>query len=229
MQRVLLSLLILLVCLVWAGPVDAGTCSNPTGNEGDMIYNGAPSHTWQFCNGSTWIAMGAIGSTGGLMLISTQTASSSASLQFTNLPTSYNTLFLNCAGLLAGTAGGHMLVQIGEGAGPTWETTSHYVTAGCNGTSNGTGGCSGATNTDLTDGLLGPLTTTLAMSLKLYIDNVGSSSQYKNVTFTDDNPDSTHMDWQGGGAYWSSDTNPVTGLQVIPSTARSNETLRFDT
>src|SRR5271157_2925205 len=32
--------------------------------------------------------------------ISTQTASSSASLQFTNLPTSYNTLFLNCAGLL---------------------------------------------------------------------------------------------------------------------------------
>jgi hypothetical protein len=34
-------LLILLACLVSARPVHAGTCSNPTGNEADRIYNGA--------------------------------------------------------------------------------------------------------------------------------------------------------------------------------------------
>jgi hypothetical protein len=62
-----------------------------------------------------------------LTLISTQTASSSASLQFTNLPTSYNTLFLNCAGLLMSSNTVVPKLQIGEGAGPTWETAEKYA------------------------------------------------------------------------------------------------------
>ena len=59
------------------------------GNEADEFYN-KDYHTKQFCNGSQWIAEGAPAGSGGLNLISTQTASSSTSLQFTNLPTSYN-------------------------------------------------------------------------------------------------------------------------------------------
>ena len=40
-----------------AGPAWAGTCSSPTANEGGIIYNG-DYHTYQFCNGTNWIAMG---------------------------------------------------------------------------------------------------------------------------------------------------------------------------
>jgi hypothetical protein len=49
-------LFILLLCLA-AGPVYGGTCSNPTGNEADFIYN-SNFHTYQFCNGTNWIVGG---------------------------------------------------------------------------------------------------------------------------------------------------------------------------
>src|SRR6478609_6085231 len=89
-----------LLTLMPVAPVSAGTCSNPTGAEGETLYN-KDFHTMQLCNGTNWIGWGGASISGGSMtLISTQTASASASLQFTNLPTSYNTLFLNCTGLL---------------------------------------------------------------------------------------------------------------------------------
>ena len=30
-------------------------CASPTGNEGDIVYNGGSYHTYQFCNGANWI------------------------------------------------------------------------------------------------------------------------------------------------------------------------------
>jgi hypothetical protein len=42
--------LVLAVCF-GAGPVSAGDCSNPTGNEGDIIYS-YDYHVLQFCNGT---------------------------------------------------------------------------------------------------------------------------------------------------------------------------------
>jgi hypothetical protein len=69
------------------------SCSST--NAGAVQYT---SGTLEACNGTSWIPIDS-----GMHFISTQTASSSTSLQFTNLPTSYNTLFLNCAGLLMGT------------------------------------------------------------------------------------------------------------------------------
>jgi hypothetical protein len=82
-----------------------------------------------FCDGTNWYSMkgGGGGSGGGLTLISTQTASASASLQFTSLPTTYNTLFLNCAGIIDAAFGNNLLIRVGEGAGPTWETGAHYT------------------------------------------------------------------------------------------------------
>jgi hypothetical protein len=57
MRRVSLSLSITLLCLtagpLAAGPVFGRTCSNPQGNEADIIYN-LPYHTAQFCNGTSW-------------------------------------------------------------------------------------------------------------------------------------------------------------------------------
>jgi hypothetical protein len=46
----------LLACLA-AGPVYAGTCTSPAGKEGDIKYNN-DFHTYQFCNGTSWIAFG---------------------------------------------------------------------------------------------------------------------------------------------------------------------------
>ena len=39
-------------------------CSSPAGNAGDMMYNSG-SHVPQYCNGTTWIAMGPQGTGGG--------------------------------------------------------------------------------------------------------------------------------------------------------------------
>jgi hypothetical protein len=60
--RKLLPLSSLLACLV-AAPVWA-SCSNPTGSESALIYNAA-YHTYQFCNGTSWIAAGGSTSVGG--------------------------------------------------------------------------------------------------------------------------------------------------------------------
>ena len=34
-------------------------CTNPTGKESETVYNG-DYHTWQFCNGTSWTAMGSV-------------------------------------------------------------------------------------------------------------------------------------------------------------------------
>ena len=109
-------LLFALACLA-AGPARAG-CSNPTGNESDMTYN-QDYHTFQFCNGTTWMSMSGGGPGAGPMsLISTQTASASASLQFTGLPTSYNTFMLTCSSIITATAGSpSFTLQIGKEPG----------------------------------------------------------------------------------------------------------------
>jgi hypothetical protein len=201
-----------------AGPARAA-CSNPTGAEKDMNYN-LDYHTYQFCNGTNWMSMaGGGGGSGPMSLISTQTASASASLQFTNLPTSYNTLFLNCAGLIESSTG-TFLLQVGEGATPTWQTGAHYSV---NNIWTGTGNASvkqtvTTTATDLSQ-LGGPWSTTKPLSLKMYIDNVGSSTLYKNAIIQE----TSYVDTSGYftnwvGSYWNNDTNPITGLQVTVST-----------
>jgi hypothetical protein len=52
-----ISALVLLFACVAAGPVHAGTCTSPTGNEADVIYS-KDYHVYQFCNGTSWIAFG---------------------------------------------------------------------------------------------------------------------------------------------------------------------------
>ncbi len=198
-------LLILLACLT-PGLAHAQACSNPAGNEGDIFYNQA-YHTPQFCNGSNWIAMGAAGGSGGPVLISTQTASASASLQFTSLPTSYNTLFLNCEGLTMTSAGGTVQVYVGEGAGPTWETGAHYSSSN-----------DGKTNaTDYFDGAASWYNTTLPVSLKFWIDNPGSSSVVKVITTYISgayNNSAWGEDLMYAG-WWNSDTNALTGFELV--------------
>lgn len=209
MRKLILPLL-MLACL--ANEPARASCINPAGVERDRIYNN-DYHTYQFCNGSAWIAEGAPGGGGGMMLIGTQAASNSASLQFTNLPTSYNTLFLNCANLAKSNSTARLYFLVGEGAGPTWESATDYSISNMweipPATTPSSQGITSGTDLSAAGNLAGN------QSTKMYIDNVGSSNLYKMATFS--------QSWSTGAVafgmgYWNADTNPVTGLEIVPDT-----------
>ena len=50
---------LLFALIVLAAGSARAACSNPTGNETEFRYN-TDSHTYQFCNGTTWIAVGVV-------------------------------------------------------------------------------------------------------------------------------------------------------------------------
>ena len=154
--------------------------------------------------------------TNALTLIATKTASGSASIQFTSLPATYNTLFLNCTGLVL-SANAILVGYVGEGAGPTWENGAHYSQEGTFLTP-----ASGFKQTDTTiaTGFQGNSgSTTIPQSWKVYIDNVGSSSVYKMITTIT----SAYCGTCAGSnpsmlmSYWNNDTNAITGLELVPT------------
>jgi hypothetical protein len=156
-----------------------------------------------------------------MALISTQTASASASLQFTGLPTTYNTMLLNCAGLLLSADAG-IRVQVGQGAGPTWNTSAKYSVSSIYTATGFTGSANtynSSTDNDLTGQAL--FTDTASpMSLKMYIDNISSSSIAKVATFhssgSKDSPASSYGVYTiNGMGFWNNDTNPVTAIRLI--------------
>jgi hypothetical protein len=52
-----IACIIIVLIAVFTPPARAGTCSSPSGNEGDMIYN-SDYHVMQYCNGIKWKAIG---------------------------------------------------------------------------------------------------------------------------------------------------------------------------
>lgn len=217
MKRVWLLLLIVLACLA-TRPVFATACSNPTTMaEGDILYN-KDFHTYQFCNGTTWMAMGSPGASSGLNLISTQTASNSAALQFTNLPTSYNRLVLSCTGIITSAARATVELQFGEGAGPTWEAANYIYENHATGSTNYDqefNYSSSASYIYLADGSTDSSHPT---TLQYYINDIGNTSVYKSVVGLSTEWDTTpgHYSIYGGGSY-SGDTNAITGLKLLPA------------
>ena len=203
--------------LLPAAPVYAD-CSNPPGVERNQIYNN-DSHTYQFCDGTKWVSMSGIGTSGPFTFISTQTASSSESLQFTNLPSTYNTLFLNCNGIITSVNTVIPELQVGEGSPTTWKTENHYTATGQFSSARAGGSCPSTTtsqNLFYCNGLL-PADPTAPFSLKAYIDNVGSSSTYKQIIantyfYWSTIPGEANFNYTG---YWNADTNPITGIQLV--------------
>jgi hypothetical protein len=191
-------------------PYSATTCTSS--NAGMVQYTGG---LLEYCNGSSWLPLSSGPGPG--VLISTQTASSTASLQFKTLPTSYNTLFLNCAGLLTSTTAG-IYFLVGEGATPTWETGADYTVVGVYSDVGSSHAVSSTTATDLTDTGTGNTNTSIPASVKMYIDNVGSSSVVKMATVQESDAFSGGLVWISYESYWNNDTNPITGLEVVPST-----------
>lgn len=147
-------------------------------------------------------------SVGAAVLISTQTPSG-GNITFTggNFSNSYNSLFLNCRGIkIASNAGNTGIgVIIGESGG--WQTSGNYSTATI-----------GSTTTTNDNGLIPSFqgSTTVAGSIKMYLDSPGSTTDYKMAssigTFWSDYYSALEI--INGGGYWNADTNAITGIQI---------------
>ena len=189
-------------------------------NAGQVQYT---SGTLEVCNGSSWVSV----DSSGISFISTQTASNSSSLQFTNLPTSYSTLFLNCSGLFTSISGnGSLQLYVGEGSTPTWETASDYTGLGSWACNNGSGTSYGQSDSEETGtSLISPYDTpTTVTSFKLYLYNYNSSTVLKTAYFqaAQINGSNASMCWANGTSNWPVDTNPITGLELKPTSGTIN-------
>jgi hypothetical protein len=212
------AVICILVFLLAVRPAFAA-CTSPAGAETQIIYN-QDYHTFQFCNGTAWMSMSGGGpGTGPMSLISTQTASASASLQFTSLPTTYNTYLLNCNALLPATNAVHLQLQFGEGATPTWETASYRYTVGgaTDGSSWGVTTSTSATMIQL-DGGTATLTSTASWggaNFQVWISNVAGSTQDKIADWTGGFGGNTpNLAMTSGAGIYTGDTNAITAFRV---------------
>jgi hypothetical protein len=180
-------------------------CSGTTTSA--VRYNSS-THGVQFCNGSAWTSIG------GMTFITTRTVSGSASLQITNFPTAFDRLFLNCSNLIAST-NTSIHTYIGEGAGPTWETASTYTETDEYSSGESTIQFEAFNNTsDITNNPT--ISSTIPDSLKLWIDNVTSTTLYKKATYVQMMTYATLVAEVSGSGYWNADKNPVTAIEIVP-------------
>lgn len=153
--------------------------------------------------------------------IETATASTTTSLQLTSFPSTYNSIYINCTGLGATTTYTYMAGYVGEGS-TTWKTTNaNYMVSGFQvnngafgGTCTGTGGAGAA----LCGSDYMAETTTNPTSIKLYIDEPGSSTAYKMISSVQ-----SEYDLNGSGvasqyftnSWWLGDTGAITGFELV--------------
>ena len=146
-------------------------------------------------------------------------AATATSLDFTNLPTTYNTLFLDCNGIVT-SANAFIEMRFGEGSTPTWETASYYYAASSINTIAGIP-VSTATSTIAmmmgVDPELGG--SAIPFNLQAWIRNIASATLNKVVNFQSSyiNP-SSNFEVASGVAGYVGDTNVVTGVRILPST-----------
>ena len=149
-------------------------------------------------------------------LVSTQTASNSASLSWTGLTGSK--YWLTCQNMIAATGGENLNVQFGEGGGPTWKTTGYnwgYPYGAVSG-STPSPGASGNTN-DVGINVAYANNTAPGASFQLTILPLSSGTAKKMVTGTSimwENADSVVLSAAIGG-YYNSDTTAVTAVRLI--------------
>lgn len=189
---------------VVTGPASAtsGNCASFNGTTGKIIQDaGSP------CGG-----------TSSFTKIQTLTASTSTSLDFTSIGGStYNTLLLDCNALIL-SGNDTITLVVGEGGGPTWETGSTYLNQGAKVSAGTVTAINGTTDAKIFLMSTAGNNTTAGqpIGLKWYVNNVSSSSLYK-----DAQGQATY--WTGAGTLgtytgsgaWHGDTNALTGLRII--------------
>jgi hypothetical protein len=165
------------------------------------------------------------GASPSLAFISTQTASAAASMQWTGLGSTYNTYQLSCNRVFPATNTTTIYIQVGEGGGPTWETSSYqwsvmYMTSNTN-TVNGFSNSSDS-GVQL---VVGSNTLAASSAFEATIFNVPVSGVNKMVTaipvYADATPNVNFLFLSGG---YLGDTNTVTAIRVIASTGNISGT-----
>jgi hypothetical protein len=208
---------------VWAaeafivGGVDqsnsAPSCNST--NAGMVKYS---SSTFYGCNGSSWVPMDS-----GYHFISTQTASNSASLQWTSLG-SYNTYQIRCTDILPATNATYILLQFGEGGTPTWETAnSSYGYSGYWENASGTSTLESSTGDSITNGIMVEAQVSNSVSATkngseaiIDIANPAGAGAKQAVVHSGGYQVSggVNLNYIGGGAYIA-DTNAITAIRLI--------------
>jgi hypothetical protein len=168
------------------------------------------------------VAVSGGGGSGALTLISTLTASSSASLAWTGLTiTNLNDYRVVCRTILPATTGVKIWVQLGEGGTPTWET-SGYNWGGAAYSTGGSVTGEGATNDsgfDLTISLTMSNGGTIGASAK--VDLIGLAAGQRHIMthdslFAYSSDNTLFIPGKATGDY-TTDTNAITAIRVIAS------------
>lgn len=160
---------------------------------------------------------------GNLVLIQTQTASNSATINFTGIPATYDQYEVRFTGVLPVTNGSYLVARVGEGATPTWESSLNYTYGGFYSSSNNTSGSLAGVGVSamFVTGSLGTSSTTSTggVSGKMTFMGLGSTSIWKQSR-------SEMVLINGSGIIvecsvnnvWAGDTNAITGLQFFFAT-----------
>jgi hypothetical protein len=124
--------------------------------------------------------------------------------------------FFELPGLVL-SSNSNLLVNVGEGATPTWETTAHYTMSSIGTESSAAFEDSSTTSSDLTHVNIGTAKATTVVQMKMYIDNVASSTIFKDVSITFAGIDTGGPLFAGHvWGFWNLDKNPITALEVLP-------------
>jgi hypothetical protein len=153
-----------------------------------------------------------------------QTASTSASLTWTGLGTTYASYLLDCHGIVSSSTSTAILLQYGEGGTPTWETASYSWGLSFLLLSSTTPAGQNQSSTSTSTGIVvnsgsQPATAGWGVDFKIWISDIDSSSLNKFATGTVMSAAGSNGLYIGtlGGTY-TGDTNALTGFRLIPVT-----------
>ena len=159
----------------------------------------------------------------GETLVATQVVANGATIPFTGLAGNVK-YRLSCHGLQLATNGNHFLLQIGEGATPTWETGGNYwfanftVNSASNATSATSSQSAAAINLDFnTSALVIGANGNYNAAYEFDFGDLAATG-YKPFVFTGSwwsTTPSLQPEW-GSGA-WHGDTNAITAVQLVGS------------
>lgn len=183
--------------------------ASPT--NGMMRYNSTTNTVEAYANG-VW---GPLTPSGSDVLIASATASNSANIQFTNIPSGYDQYELRYTAVVPVSSGAKLIALLSENNGSSYITSNYTYGAG-DGYSNNSGafyGASGDSQIELS-GTIAVSTSLSGTSGKLVLTSLGSSSAYKmfNTQFVVSSSGLLTSGFLGG--IYTGDTNAVNALEV---------------
>lgn len=187
------------------------------GTTGQLLIQGASAPVWGATPGGAGQVLTSNGAgvaptfqtpSSNVALIQTTAASSTTTIAFTGINGTYSNFTLDCYSLVGTSAIG---IQIGEGGGPTWETTGSYAYAGLTIQSSSVTGFGSQTGTSIqVSGGNG------ASEVQASLANIAAGVN-KQIQFRSSISSSPQLAASGAGA-WIGDTNAITAIRITSGT-----------